>query len=295
MTSNFSLLRAEWQKITGNRWAAAFLVLIFPAGAFGIITLFSVIMALSETVRENMSLGAGGFFSGVQWTTQALSPWGLAGDIVARWILVAFTAVVFAGEYGWNTWKNVLHRRSRTAIITAKFAAVITFILLAFTLTSIIVGIGTGIPLAIAGIPYGPELSGEVLASFASDYLTQVCLAVMSITIMCGYAALAAMVTRTIMGGVLTAVGITLLEQVLIGILFVLSRIFNLPDLINVHRFTPGYNISNVSSWVLTQSPLDMGLGFTDTLTFSLIVLAVWAVGLFTLTVVLFRHQDIVN
>jgi hypothetical protein len=125
-------------------------------------------------------------------------------------ILLGFAAVVFAGEYQWGTWKNIVPRNRRVMLLLMKFMALGVFVVLAFVLMSIIWVIGLGVLAQIAGAEYGPAVTLHVLSDFAEDYAIQAALTFTSMMIAAGYAALAGMLTRSILGGVLVSFGITL-------------------------------------------------------------------------------------
>ena len=38
--------------------------------------------------------------------------WDVPDNAVGRYLICAFVAVVFAGEYGWNTWKLIVPHRA---------------------------------------------------------------------------------------------------------------------------------------------------------------------------------------
>ena len=128
-----NLFRAEWVKIAGNRWVAGCLVWIFPILAVAFVVLMSVIMALSPAARESF------FEAPAQWTEQAVAIWNIPNNPLGRLVLLGFTAVVFAGEYQWQTWKNVVPRNRRSLLILIKFLALGAFIVLAFTLAAALV------------------------------------------------------------------------------------------------------------------------------------------------------------
>ena len=79
------LLRAELQKMVGNRWATGFLVWVFPAGAFGFVGIGALVALLSPGFRENLSP--------LLWTDNFMVPWGFANNLFGRTFLLGFTAV----------------------------------------------------------------------------------------------------------------------------------------------------------------------------------------------------------
>jgi len=292
-----NLFRAEWVKIAGNRWVAGCLVWIFPVGALAFMIVVGVIMALSSTAREQF------FDAPAQWTEQAVAVWNIPNNPLGRLVLLGFTAVVFAGEYQWQTWKNVVPRNRRSLLIVIKFLALGAFIVTAFVLMSILWTVGTGVLSRIAGVPYGPSLTGGVLADFAGDYALAAALAFTSTIIAAGYAALAGMLTRSILGGVLVGFAITFVENLLAPVLALIGLLLDIPRIVHLYRLTPGYNLLNVSSWINSDEAIEWTIQvsdkarytMTDSLAFSIFVLAAWVVGLVGLTIFLFRRQDIAS
>ena len=159
-----NLYHAELQKTIGNRWVLGFLLWIFPVGAFGVVIIYTLLAFFFENFGENF------FQIPPEWTTTMISVWSFPTNTLGQMFLIGLTAVSFAGEYQWGTWKNILPRRRRYALIGVKFLTLGTLVLFAFTLMSIIVGVGFGVISAVAGIEYGPAFSGEVFIEFLGDY-----------------------------------------------------------------------------------------------------------------------------
>lgn len=294
-----TLFRAEWVKVAGNRWVAMGLVWIFPIVTALFIALLALILALDGSARASF-----GVEETYRWTDLAVGVWNIPNHPFLRVILLGFTAVVFAGEYQWGTWKNTIPRNSRAALIVAKFFAVGTFVLLVFVLTSILVAVGFGLLLQIAGQPYGPALSRDVLVEFAGDYAVQASTAFTTTIISAGYAALAAMLTRSILGGVIASFVITVAEGSSVVGLILVGYFLDIPNIVHAYRVTPLYNILNVISWVnenqaldmvLYEGEPDMAITLSDPLGFSLAMLAAWVVGLVLLVAFLFSRQDITS
>ncbi len=294
-----SLFRAEWVKIAGNRWVAIGLVWIFPIMAALFIALLALILVLDGDARASF-----GVEETYRWTDLAVGVWNIPNHPFLRVILLGFTAVVFAGEYQWGTWKNTVPRNTRTALIVAKFFAVGAFVLLVFVLTSILVAVGFGLLLQIAGQSYGPALSGDVLVQFAEDYAIQASTAFTTTIISAGYAALAAMLTRSILGGVIASFVMTVAESSSIIGFILIGYFLDIPKIVHLYRVTPLYNIMNVISWindhkaldmVLFEGEPDMAITLSDPVGFSLVMLAAWVVGLVALAAYLFNRQDITS
>lgn len=285
------LFRAEWRKIIGNRMSTGVLILVFPVGAAAILMLSIVLALLSSEFRASVAAHP------PTWMDEFLFSWNVVNSEIGRLLVLAFAAIVFAGEYQWGTWKNVVPRRERVSLILIKFVAVSVFVLASFTAMSIIIGIGAGVVVAIAGGQYGPPLTGDVLGAFAHTYLLQASVAFTSALIASGYTALAAILTRSIIGSTVIGLVITFGELVILAALALLSFLLHVPSLTNGYLLTPGYNLSNISQWSSESTGYSVGVGDGTlgplSLGVSLVIVAVWAIGLILLTTLAFRRQDL--
>lgn len=288
-----NLFRAEWHKIIGNRWATGSMIWIFPGGAILFTLLLSLAAALSPDLREALSLEP------ARWTGVAISPWFIPNNPLGRFLLLGFTAVLFAGEYQWNTLKSIVPRTQRVALILVKFFAVGLFVVFAFTLMSILLTLGMGLVSLIAGIAYGPPLGSEVLSEFVEDYGLQMFFAFVTTIIAAGIAALAAMVTRSILGSVITGIVVTIGEGMLLIPLTALGLVLETDIYLNIYRFLPGYNLTNLFAWLFGETPVGIGMPsgemIVDSQLFSGVVLVSWVIGSIALTAYLFNRQDITN
>ncbi|MCC6799070.1 MAG: hypothetical protein IT325_03070 [Anaerolineae bacterium] len=292
-----NLFRAEWSKIAGHRWLTGCLIWIFPIGAVAFTVVLSIILALSEPARTSFAADT------VTWTETLAGAWSFLNNPLGRLLLIGFTAVMFAGEYQWQTWKSLIPRNRRAALILIKFLALSVFVVVAFALMSVLLTAGMGLLRAIAGASYGPEITANVVRAAASDYARSAGLGFLSTLIAAGYAALAGMLTRSILGGVLVAYGLTIAESLLLVGLLVAAYFLDFRDIVHVYRFTPGYNLLNLDSWFRTGKSTPFEVAFSanevlvvqDSAEFSALVIAVWVIGLIGLTVYLFRRQDITS
>jgi ABC-type transport system involved in multi-copper enzyme maturation permease subunit len=296
-----NLFRAEWIKIVGNRWVTAFLILIFPVGMFAFVVVMSVLLALIPGMRTDESAARLGL-DHAEWTRQAIDAWSVPNSLLGRLLILGFTAVVFVGEYQWQTWKNVVPRSRRVALILIKFLAIAVFVVVAFALASAIFAIGWGVMVKIAGGTYGPAITRDVLAGFAGDYAGQAWLAFTLTLISASFAALAGMLTRSILGGVLVGVAFTYFEGLSVLGMALLAHLLDFPRLVQLYRLTPSYNVANAQSWLTHHQPANLqaasavlgnSFNFSDTLAFSVVVLMLWVVALVGLTAYLFHNQDI--
>jgi ABC-type transport system involved in multi-copper enzyme maturation permease subunit len=294
-----NLFIAEWQKIVGHRWAVGTLIFIFPVVSFVFIVLATVAALID---REHASAQYG-FVTNSQWTDNMLSAWDTPSHFFGRMLILAFTAILFAGEYQWGTWRNIIPRSSRIPLVLTKYVALGVFVVLAFGAMSLIMGIGMAVPASVVGATYGPELTGDTLREFVGDYALKAGLAFISTLIVVSYAALAAMFTRSIVGGVVAGIAASFLEGVIGLVALLLANVLNAPDLVQAFRLTPVYCVLNFSAWVNSNAsevatmyvrgnPVEVG---GDPLVFSIAVLAVWLFGLMAVTIALFQRQDIAS
>jgi ABC-2 type transport system permease protein len=287
------LFRAEWRKIVGNRWVTGCMIWVFPALAVLVTVLALVAAALSASFREGM---AG---EPLRWTDIAIFPWLIPNNPLGRGLLLGFTAVLFAGEYQWNTWKALVPRSSRVPLILVKFVTVGLFIIFAFTLMSVLLTSGIGLVSVVAGAAYGPPLERGVLAVFAQDYGLQVLYAFVSTTIAGGYAALAAMITRSILGSVIAGIVVSIGETMLFVPLYLIAQLLGREGVLHIYRFVPSYNLLNLFTWLSGETPggLEMPSGavIVDSQRFAEAVLVCWVIGLIALTAYAFQRQDITN
>jgi ABC-type transport system involved in multi-copper enzyme maturation permease subunit len=291
----YNLLLAEWKKTTSNRMLSGFLVWIYPIGIGAFFTVTLLVSLVSERSAQAMVATSSG-----QWTTDMTGIFvfisAFPGNIFGRMLPLAFMAVVFAGEYQWGTWKNLVPRSRRPTLILSKFITLTGFIMLSLLITSLLTGIGQSLGHKMIGAAYGPSLNFETLLEFAPSYTQQALLALTSLVILAGFAALSALLTRSILGGLLAGFGFSVVEPMSLGILFMLGKILNRPEVINLYQYTPTYNLDNIRSWLTHHSAAMAPLaGFTaqPNMPFSLAVLALWVSGLVALSIYIFQQQDI--
>lgn len=291
------LLKAELRKLTGNRMLISFTVWIFPVGIGAFMLIAILLSFLLEGPARAMALTSSG-----TWTSDAAGIWRLVtafpANILGSLLPLSFMAVGYAGEYAWGTYRSILPRAHRMAIMAAKASALVIVLSGSFLATSALTAIGFAILRPQAGLSYGPSVSGEALAGFGANYLTEMLIGVCGLLILTGFAALAAVLTRSILGGLLASFGLSVLEPMSFAILVVLGRVFDWPEAASLYRFTPSYNLDNARTWLLEgqafQSPL-AEISRAPDLAVSLGLILVWALLLHGLAAWLFNRQDIVE
>ncbi len=146
-----------------------------------------------------------------------------------------------------------------------------------------------------------PDLTRSALIEFLSAYSLQVVLTFVLMLIAGIYAALAAMLTRSIIGGIMVGLGISIAEPFSLAGLFVLFQLFDNARILHLVRFTPSYNVENIQGWFtghnggvfVTFVEAAGGGRINDTPAFSAWVLAAWIVLGIGLILYLFQRQDI--
>lgn len=286
------LLRAEWIKLTANRLLASFTVWVYPVGAATFLMVMGPLLGLME--------GPTPFVSG-RWPEAMLGVWGILlsfpGHIMARLPVIAFMAMAFAGEYEWNTWKNVVPRTRRAALLIAKFIILGVLICASLALTSLLWGGGRAIIAAVYGWDFGPAIDADVAGDFAVRFLVEAALAFAMLLILGAFTAISVLLTRSIVGGILLGFGFSILEG-LSGLLFpMIATLFDRLEWINGYAYTPDYAVHNIRSWVVRGELFRPAPMFAPepTLLASVLVLAVWAAALIAITVWLFERQDLTS
>jgi ABC-2 type transport system permease protein len=262
------------------------LVWIWPIG-LAIIWLLAIGVDLAngggETRGEPTAAG---------WIADAVSFWNVPGHPLGRYLIGAFVAVVFAGEYGWNTWKLIVPHRARGTLIAAKYIVALALLAIGFTLAAILfnafgwvedVVTGDSVP---AGIAASALLKAHALAALA-------CVAPVVLTT--AYVSLAAILTRSTVGALVIGLVITTLEQLFRSFAPLLEP-YAPPVVGALYQALPGYHLANLGSWLtegrVLEIPFPSG-AFTMAPATSLGVAAAWIAVLVGLTFRSFRRQDI--
>jgi len=279
-------LAAERLKL-GRHKATWFLVWMYPIVLLGIIAMIVAVSLANggDAVDQAPTLN--------KWLGDAAAFWGLPRQTVTRVLIAAYVAVVFAGEYGWNTWKLVLPHRRRAGVITAKYVLILIQFTIAFTLAAALFTLGvwaddvlTGDPMP-AGITAGGLLQAHATAALAA-------IAPLLVTI--GYASLAAVLTRSMIGALIVSIVLIAVESI-IGSFAPALAIYLPGAMWALFHVLPGYHLANLATWIGNGEALVMpfpsgamvALGWST----SLAVVAAWTAGLIGATFAWFGRQDI--
>ncbi|MBN1562200.1 MAG: hypothetical protein JXA10_00045 [Anaerolineae bacterium] len=295
------LFYAEWIKIVGNRWRAAFLLWIFPVGTLAFVIVIATLLAIAPLFTDADVTGEMDM-DHLNWADQAISAWSVPTNLFGRMLVLGLASLVFAGEYQWQTLKMVVPHAHRAKLVVIKFVAIAFAIIVAFTLMSLILMVGAFIFAAVGGGDIGPKVTGAALAQFGEEYLQKASLAFMLAIVSANFAALTAMLTRSVLGGMLVGVFFTFIEGLSVVGLVLVAHLFDQPRLVYLYRLTPSYNVDNINSWLNNNRPttdnqalqqLTELFDFADDIYFSTVILAMWVVGLVALTAYLFHKQDL--
>jgi ABC-2 type transport system permease protein len=278
-------LSAETLKMTRHK-ATWFLVWLYP---ILFLALFLIAIAVGLAGVEEPSSAP----TAAAWIADTTMIWHLPTQALGRFLIAAFVAVVFAGEYGWNTWKLIVPHRKRSSLIAAKFLMIFLLFLIAFALTagisilfSWVEDVATGDPVP-AGISAAALLHAHGQAALAG--LAPFLFTLASIS-------LAAVLTRSTIAALVIGIVIATAGQILV----------NLGPMIYVYmpgavwvlfHGMPDYHLANLTSWITegvarsAQFPDGrvVALGWQT----SLAVAAAWTGALGALTFASFRRQDI--
>jgi len=286
-----NLIRAEWKKLLGNRMLASFTVWLYPTGLGAFVLVMSIIHLLGgETYQE----------LGGNWNEPMLASWNLITQFpdasLGRLPLLAFMAVMSAGEYEWGTWKNILPRNRRWAILVAKILTMALVMVFAIGLTSIISGPVRYAAANLIGVQTAPSLPSSDLSMFWSAYALEAGIAFFQSLFLAFFAVFAALLTRTIIGSLLLSFGLSFLEMLSPLILMLFGRILKMPGLVNGYIFFPSYLLGNLRSWILNGVYLNTALAdFTRNLNApsTVLLLASLLIGAASLCIWMFNRQDI--
>ena len=230
-------LSAEALKMRTHK-ATWFLVWLFPI-AFTAIMLIAIVSGVTGTDGAEKQ-------SAADWMENTAIIWFVPNQAIGRYLIAAFVAVVFAGEYGWNTWKLVVPHRRRPSLIGAKYALILILFAISFLLTAAIVTAltfadhqirGEAIPAGVTGAAIWDVQAKAALAAVAPVLIT------------IGYASLAAVLTRSTIAALVIAIAATTVEQVVASFGPQLSVMFA-SVVLPLYHLLPGHHIMNIGECI---------------------------------------------
>ncbi|MFN3388161.1 MAG: ABC transporter permease [Allosphingosinicella sp.] len=279
-----SAISAEALKLTRHK-ASWFLVWIYPIAFLIIFALLIGDAAIDPDPPQAQAPD--------EWIDGTVVAWHVPNQAMGRYLIAAFVALAFAGEYGWNTWKLIVPHRARASLIAAKYVVIFALFAVSLFLAAVVTLIGGWTTDTVAGHPIPDGVNaGTILAAHAQAAL--VALAPGLVTI--GYASLAAVLTRSTIAGLVIAIVAVTVE----GLVFRFGPMLSAraPDLMwGLYQALPGYHLANLQDWIVEGRALRaelMGAGAVELgWATSLAVTVAWIAGLFGLTFGAFRRQDL--
>lgn len=277
-------LSAEALKLRTHK-ATWFLVWMFPIAFTLIMTAMIVAGMAGVDAPDSPDLA--------DWIENAILIWFVPNNAVGRYLLSAFVAVVFAGEYGWNTWKLIVPHRRRASLIAAKYGLILSLFAISFALTAILL---TGLNFADDALTGDRAPAGLTAALLLETHARAALAAFPPMLVAIGYASLAAILTRSTIAALVIAIVATTIEQVLFG--FGPQLYFKFPSIVwPLYHALPGHHIANLAEHIREGAALKRA--FPDgaivelSWTISLGVLAAWIAALWGATFAAFGRQDI--
>lgn len=230
--------------------------------------------------------------SAAGWIADSAIFWRAPGSALGRILIAGFVALLFAGEYSWNTWKLIIPARRRWQLVIAKWAVAVSFVFAAFVVTDLIVLAREWLrTFQGSEMPVGVTWSGILTAhASAAAY------ALLPIAYATAFAALLAVLTRSILATVIISIGLVIMESMLtlIGIFFHARA----PDLTRFLIETlPPYHVQNLISWADQKTGMVLPLGPDASValswTTSLTALIAWIGLAMAATLLHFSRQDL--
>lgn len=278
-------LRAEALKLRRHR-ATWLMVWIYPL-ALLLLTMFAVIrgIVVPDAAVEEAA-------SAAQWIEKSAMMWSVPQSGLGRYLMAGFCAVVFAGEYGWNTWKLVIPARARWQLIMAKWVVAAAFLYAAFVVADLIVLSGEWLRGAIGQtrIPTGVSAGKVAHAHFVG--LVQAAVPIAYTVIAAGLLGVA---TRSVLATVILSIVLITIEQLLPGIAVILGAYASSLTRLAV-QLLPFYHVGSLINWFKTGETLKLLIGIAPTFSaswqLSLAATLAWIAGTATVTVRVFGRQD---
>lgn len=279
-------LSAETLKLSRHK-ATWFLVWMYPIVLVAVIAMIVVVSLVNggDAVDQAPTLNA--------WLGDATSFWGLPRQAITRVLIASYVAVVFAGEYGWNTWKLILPHRRRAGVIAAKYALILILFAIAFTIAAALFTVGVW---ADDVMTADPMPAGITAGALVQAHATAALAAIAPLLITMGYASLAAILTRSMIGALIASIVLIAVESIIATFAPMLAVYLPGAMWALLHAL-PGYHIANLANWIGSGEALAMpfpsgavvALGWGT----SLAVLAAWTAGLIGTAFAWFGRQDI--
>lgn len=276
-------LRAETLKLSRHR-ATWMMVWIYP---IGLSLLIGFLLARDLFVGPAPTTPV----TAANWIEGSAIVWSAPQSGVGRFLIAGFASLVFAGEYGWNTWKVVIPARQRWQLIAAKWIGCAGLVIAGLAAADLIGLLGTLLRAAMgaAAIPADVTLSSTLAmhARAAAEALVPIAYTI-------AFAGLFAVLTTSILASVILSMALLFLEQLLLPI-GLLSSTYA-PTLTKLAlEALPLYHMGNLVAWTKgTGLALPLAGGkLAVSWSISLMATVAWIGAAAAATVVRFNRQDL--
>ena len=183
-------IRAEIFKLLKNRWSAFW--------AFGFMPAFALLTGIIEQTWTH-SQPALDFFQYAAPATEGVLGLSTIESSVFQLFAIIGGAILFAGEYRWETWRAILPRNSRINVMIAKF---VTFII-ALSISIVACGVARFLvglyDAALTGDATWPSNAGGFLLAILLGFAATFMQAMVTAT----FVLLVAVVTRSMMAAII--------------------------------------------------------------------------------------------
>lgn len=277
-----NIVSAEWTKLLPHK-GTWLMVWIYPIALLAIL----LIGLIGEPGMSKDAKTAAG------WIEETTMIWYFPGFTPGRYFIAAFFALVFAGEYGWNTLKLVVPHTARWKLIASKYVVSLGLLYLAWAAAAAITIVMQYVKTALAGAAV-PE--GATLAAILGAHWATLLPGIAPLLLTAAYASAMAVLTRSTLAALIVSLVLITLDEMLGRIVRALSY-FGVEWLAVPYRILPGYHLENFLSWMREgvgfKLQLASGAYVHCSLMTSTLALAAWIGGLVGLTFWWFRRQDI--
>jgi ABC-2 type transport system permease protein len=277
-------VRAEALKLRRHR-ATWMMVWIYPI----LITVVVIGMLIYDALHTPGAAEAAK--PAAKWIRDSTTLWAFPTSAPGRFLIAGFAAVVFAGEYGWNTWKLIIPARSRWQLIAAKWLVSFGLVVLALMLADLIGSLGDWLE-TFFGVKI-PE--GVTLDAVVDAHLRAGAFALVPIAYTLVLAGMFAILTQSILATMILSIAVVVVTGMvpLIGP-FAYHYLPGLTTL--VLNTTPLFNDPNLGAWGKGAGltlPLAPGVNISASLATSLSIMLAWIAAAAAVTQFRFLRQDL--
>lgn len=277
-------IHAETLKLRSHR-ATWLMVWIFPVVVALVVAAALVYHAVAGPGTPSPDKDA------MTWIRDSTTLLRFPGSTPGRCLTAGFAALVFAGEYSWNTWKLVVPARVRWQLIAAKWVVTLGFVVVALVVADLVGLAATAIDAA-----RGETVPASVtLADIAAAHGRAAAFALVPVVYTITLAAFFAIMTRSLLAAVILSVALVIAEGLLpFAAIFGYARAPSFT--LALVEALPFYHLLNVGGWARGASlvlPLGPGAVVGFSLATSLVAISIWIGVAAAVSLGRFTRQDL--